>query len=172
MVLLSFCFTHLKKRNAYFLIWWTQISSQLSTIGQLVNNNPTMQFFTGISRNLLCYHWLSFSGNSKSMHCGILMNMPYSEFYLWLRMSGFLLFCFNIHLVSLAEFHSMTVHYETNINILTHKHLIIATFNCLCLLNLFRMASCYETFNLIKHNSLWKPHCGFRMEQHCDLHDG
>ena len=59
------------------------------------------------------------------MHCGILINLPYSEFYQWLRMSGFLLFCFNIHVDSLAEFHSMTVHDETNIA------LIIATFNCL-----------------------------------------
>ena len=44
-----------------------------------VNNIPTMQFFTGISRNtqnLICYHWLSVFGNSKIMHCGILINMP------------------------------------------------------------------------------------------------
>ena len=44
-----------------------------------VNNIPTMQLFIGISRNTqsncLCYHWLSVSGNSKKMNCGILMNM-------------------------------------------------------------------------------------------------
>ena len=129
-------------------------------------SNSSLEFPEILSQNLLCYHWLSVSGNSKTMHCGILINMPYSEFYQWLRMSGFLLFCFNIHEDSLAEFHSMTVHDETNIA------LIIAKFNCLCLLNLFRMASCYETFNLIKHNSLWKPHCGFRIEQNCNVDDG
>ena len=41
-----------------------------------VNNIPTMQFSTGISRNTLsnytCYHWLSVSGISKIMHCVIL----------------------------------------------------------------------------------------------------
>ena len=44
-------------------------------------NIPTMQFFTGISRNIqsksYCYHWLRVSGNSKIMHCGILIDMPY-----------------------------------------------------------------------------------------------
>ena len=30
-----------------------------------------------LSQNLICYHWLSVSGNSKIMHCGILINMPY-----------------------------------------------------------------------------------------------
>ena len=39
-----------------------------------------MQFFTGISSDtqvkiILCYHWLSVSGISKIMHCGILINM-------------------------------------------------------------------------------------------------
>ena len=34
-----------------------------------------MQFSTGISsQNLICYHWLSVSGNSKIMHFGILIN--------------------------------------------------------------------------------------------------
>ena len=31
-----------------------------------------------LSQNHICYYWLSFSGNSKIMHCGILINMPYS----------------------------------------------------------------------------------------------
>ena len=45
------------------------------------NNIPTMQFFTGISRNTQsksqCYHWLNVSGNSKMLRRGILINTPY-----------------------------------------------------------------------------------------------
>ena len=41
-----------------------------------VNNIPTMQFFTGISRNTQ-------SGISKIMHCGILINMPYQSMWLY-----------------------------------------------------------------------------------------
>ena len=37
-----------------------------------------------LSQNLICYHWLSVSGNSKIMHCGILINMPYSLNWLFL----------------------------------------------------------------------------------------
>ena len=41
-----------------------------------------MQFFTGISRNTqsksYMLSWLNVSGNSEIMHCGILINMPYS----------------------------------------------------------------------------------------------
>ena len=46
-----------------------------------VNNIPTMQFFTGISRNTQskCYHCPSVSGNSEIMHCGILYNMHYCK---------------------------------------------------------------------------------------------
>ena len=29
------------------------------------------------SQNLICYHWPSVSGNSKLLHCGILINMPF-----------------------------------------------------------------------------------------------
>ena len=33
--------------------------------------------FPGIlSQNLICYHWLSVTGNSKIIHCGILINIP------------------------------------------------------------------------------------------------
>ena len=39
-----------------------------------------MQFLMGfpeiLSRNRTCYHSLSVSGNSKILHCGILINMP------------------------------------------------------------------------------------------------
>ena len=94
------------------------VNLKFQPIGQ-VNNIPTLQFFTGISRNLLCYHWLSLSGNPKIIHCVILINMPYSEFYQWLWMSVCFLFCFNLHVDSLAKFHCMTVHDETNIHPLT-----------------------------------------------------
>ena len=60
-----------------------------------VNNVPTMQFFTGISRNTQskpkCYHWVSVSGNLEIMHYGILINMLYYVYcalhttYLWSR---------------------------------------------------------------------------------------
>ena len=55
----------------------------LSPVGN-VNNIPTMKFFTGISKNthsqkLLCYHWLGVSGISRVMHCGILINVPYTN---------------------------------------------------------------------------------------------
>ena len=40
-----------------------------------------MQFSTRSSRIIqsahFCRHWLSVSGNSKIMHCGIVINMPY-----------------------------------------------------------------------------------------------
>ena len=49
-----------------------------------VNNIPTMQSYTGISRNtqlksynMLCYYRLSVFGISGIMHCGILINMHY-----------------------------------------------------------------------------------------------
>ena len=51
-----------------------------------VNNIPTVQFFTGISRStpvliISCYHLLTMSGISKVMHCGILINMPYKNLH-------------------------------------------------------------------------------------------
>ena len=57
-----------------------RINTSSITIGH-VNNIPTLQFFTGISRNTqwksIRYHWFSTSGNSILMHCGILINTPY-----------------------------------------------------------------------------------------------
>ena len=45
-----------------------------------VNSIPTMQFSLEfpeiLSQNLICYHWLSMSGNSKIMHYGLHINMP------------------------------------------------------------------------------------------------
>ena len=41
--------------------------------------NLSLEFPEIHSQNLLCYHWLSVSGSSKIMHCGILFNMPYSS---------------------------------------------------------------------------------------------
>ena len=49
-----------------------------------VNNIPTMQFYNGISRNTRSKSYmlsLTESGNSKIMHCGILINMPYKWEY-------------------------------------------------------------------------------------------
>ena len=44
-------------------------------------NIPTMQFFIGISGDTqskrICYHWLSVSGISETMYCGILITMTY-----------------------------------------------------------------------------------------------
>ena len=49
-----------------------------------VDNIPTKQFFTGISRNPqsynICYDWLSVSGISKMMHCGRIMSMRYLSY--------------------------------------------------------------------------------------------
>ena len=45
-----------------------------------VNNIPTMQFLTGISRNTqskLCYRRLSVFRISNIMRCGIFITMPY-----------------------------------------------------------------------------------------------
>ena len=39
--------------------------------------NFSSEFPKILSQNLICYHWLSMAGNSKTMHCGILINMPY-----------------------------------------------------------------------------------------------
>ena len=66
---LQLCFKlDLKSAN-----WWI--------IGH-VSNIPTTQFslefWEILNQNLICYHWLSVSGISKIMHCGILINMPYS----------------------------------------------------------------------------------------------
>ena len=36
-----------------------------------------------LSQNLICYHWLSVSGNSKILHCGIVINMPDCNFLRW-----------------------------------------------------------------------------------------
>ena len=58
----------------------TQTTIASSVIGR-VNNSPTMQFFTGISRNTqlsyICHHWLSVSRISKIMHWWTFINMPY-----------------------------------------------------------------------------------------------
>ena len=37
----------------------------------------SLEFPEVLSQNLICYHWLSVSGNSKIMYCGILINTPY-----------------------------------------------------------------------------------------------
>ena len=37
----------------------------------------SLEFPEVLSQNPICYHWLSVSGNSKIMHCGILINTPY-----------------------------------------------------------------------------------------------
>ena len=52
------------------------------------NNIPTRQFtleYPEILHTLyhICYHWLSVSGISKIMHCGILLNMPNSYPFLF-----------------------------------------------------------------------------------------
>ena len=41
--------------------------------------NFSLEFSEILSQNHIRYHWLSVSGNSKIMHCGILINMPHSE---------------------------------------------------------------------------------------------
>ena len=49
--------------------------------------NFQLEFPERLSQNLICCHWLSLSGNSKTMHCGILINMTYSYYmviWLWL----------------------------------------------------------------------------------------
>ena len=38
----------------------------------------SLEFPEILSQNFTCYHWLSVSGNSKIVHCGILINMLYS----------------------------------------------------------------------------------------------
>ena len=60
---------------------WRKRDVHSAIVGH-VNNIPTMQFLTEISKNTqsklyLCYHWLSVSGISKIMYCGILINMPF-----------------------------------------------------------------------------------------------
>ena len=42
-------------------------------------SNLSLEFPEILSQTLICYHWLSVSGNSKRMHCGILINMPYTK---------------------------------------------------------------------------------------------
>ena len=39
--------------------------------------NLLQTFPVVLSQNTICYHWLSMPGNSKIMHCGILLNMLY-----------------------------------------------------------------------------------------------
>ena len=39
--------------------------------------NFALEFQEILSQNNTCYHWLSVSGSSKIMYCGILINMPY-----------------------------------------------------------------------------------------------
>ena len=57
-----------------------RINTSSITIGH-VNNIPTLQFFTGISRNtqskLICYNWLNMSGSPEIMHWWIFINIPY-----------------------------------------------------------------------------------------------
>ena len=39
--------------------------------------NFSLEFQEILSQNNTCYHWLSVSGSSKIMYCGILINVPY-----------------------------------------------------------------------------------------------
>ena len=85
-LLLDGCFVNnmpgltIRMLHVYILTDWR------SRIGH-VNNIPTMQFFIGIPRNtqsksFICYNWLSVVGNSKTMHCGILINTLYFVYLL------------------------------------------------------------------------------------------
>ena len=38
-------------------------------------------FLEILSQNHICYHCMSVSGNSKIMHCGILINTPYTALH-------------------------------------------------------------------------------------------
>ena len=69
-----------------FWIWrftksWADLGPPAGDIIGHVNKVPTMHFLTSISRNTQskssCSHRPSVSGNSETMHCGILINMPY-----------------------------------------------------------------------------------------------
>ena len=67
---------------------------------RVLNNIPIMQFRSGIPRNTqskhICYHWLSVSGVSKIMHCGILINMPY-----WTRLVALTGYCMSRYIICL-----------------------------------------------------------------------
>ena len=39
--------------------------------------NFSLEFPEVLSQTFICYQWLSMSGNSKIMHCGLLINTPY-----------------------------------------------------------------------------------------------
>ena len=54
----------------------------------------SLEFPEILRQNLLCYHWLSMSGNSKMMHCGILINTPYWNDWLCMKYACFVWIAF------------------------------------------------------------------------------
>ena len=72
--------TSLKKPSMLFCSQQTTLFTHV--IGH-ANNIPTMQFSLEfpeiLSQNFLCSHWLSLSGNSEIMYCGILINVPFTR---------------------------------------------------------------------------------------------
>ena len=45
--------------------------------------NFSLEFSEILGQNLICYHWLSVSGNNELIHCGILIDMSYSDLSDW-----------------------------------------------------------------------------------------
>ena len=77
--------------------------------------NFLQEFPETLSQSLMCHHWLSAPGNSKTMHCGILINMPYS----WsLTVAGafsyaFLQFMIVYYLLCSRAFHIFVLRHKT-----------------------------------------------------------
>ena len=64
--------------NVWDKIYYQFPCYKLGMITAFQQCNFSLEFPEILSQNHTCYHWLSVSGISKIMHCGILINMPYS----------------------------------------------------------------------------------------------
>ena len=81
-----YCGIRLGRRTLYFVSFASSGPSRTASeitpwdmLWSIPQCNCSLEFWEILSQNLICYQWLSASGNSKIMHCGILNNMFYDD---------------------------------------------------------------------------------------------
>ena len=62
----------------FIFVFFELLQEDVSTT--FPQGNFSSEFPEALSQNHICYHWLSVSGNSEIMHCGILIYMSYQHF--------------------------------------------------------------------------------------------
>ena len=64
--------------KSWGVVWTLNTKNKLCLIWAFPQCKFSLEFPEISSQDLmLCYHWLSVSGNSEILHCGILIDMPY-----------------------------------------------------------------------------------------------